>query len=128
MTNKSYSKSVSKERLATYKKHFEHLNLLKPTTKPSQASAGSAFLYSNSKKTTGNLVKTHLIPGDSNTTEYSAQDIDLTADLQYLTDEYLDQCIHEWATWLAQTELRARNLRTTTDNLSEARRPSDEKI
>jgi len=129
MTLRAYPKSVPKESLVIYKKHFEHLTLLKSSTTEPSESAGSVFSYPNSKKTLGSPVKTHLIPRGSGTTEYSDEDIDLTADLQYLTDEFLDQCIHEWATWLAQTELRARNLRTTTtENLFEARRPSAEKI
>jgi hypothetical protein len=117
MTLKYYNQRLSKERIETYRKAFDHLNLLKPTqTEPSER-AGSDFLYKKKPSHKG-LASSVTTPVKNSTTEELAQNIDLTADFQAITDEYIDQCIHEWVTWLAQTEKRKRHLTTPlTDRL-----------
>lgn len=110
MLYQSYNQRVNKERLETYRKHFEHLTLTKhPDPEPSEAGAGH-FSIQNSKNTT-------------NTTRYSLVDTLSTNGIQEENDNFIDQCIEEYFTWLAQTEKKARQLRNSP--LVESYKPTD---
>lgn len=80
-----------------------------PTTQvpePSE-SAGSGFFISKSTKTDKGV--------PSSLTSPETQTIDNSADYIQLADEFIDQCVYEWATWLAQTELKSAQLQSTSN-------------
>jgi hypothetical protein len=93
MTLKLYNQGVKKESLEIYKKHFGHLTLLRKDNARhpvrSEARPG-AFAHSN-------LLNTHF------PTSESPQNAPLE-------DDYIEQCLAEYTTWVAQTELRRSKL------------------
>lgn len=102
MTSKQYNQRVKKERLDRYKFAFDHLNLTKHRNpEPSEAGAGYFHTKKSKKdKVLASRITTPVqLPPKS---DLGYGDPDLSADLQVLTDEFLDQCIHEWAQWLAE--------------------------
>jgi hypothetical protein len=96
MLSQSYNQRVEKERLDVYKKHFGHLALLRKENArhpmPSEAGAG-VFAHSN-------LLNTH----------FPTSELPQTAPQE---DDYIEQCIAEYTTWVAQTEKRLDLLRYT---------------
>jgi len=93
MTYSAYNQRLSKERLLTYKKHFDHLNIY--VRKDPQVAEGSAGRFAHS-----NLLNTH----------FPTRNKPKTA-LQY--DDWLEICLKEYITWVAQTEKRLDKLRYT---------------
>jgi hypothetical protein len=102
MIHKSYSSSVSKERLVIYKGTFQHLDLLKPT-KTSQARAGSSFLVPKNNSHLLGVPRSHTLP--ETPPHPDEQPLPLPETYEQL-DQFIDQCIHEWAIWLINTELK----------------------
>jgi hypothetical protein len=97
MTLQSYNKALPKETLEVYKKHFAHLDLVKPK-KTSQARADSSFL----------------VPKNSNNDRYSLEDSLSPSDIQEETEQFISQCLEEYITWLAQAELNRTTLALST--------------
>jgi hypothetical protein len=119
MTFQSYNKAVSKERLDAYKIAYSHVNLLKTDDSASQARAGSHFSYPIPDNPTGNFY----IPHNStlktgNSSQYHTHDAikgNALFDMQKETDDFIEQAVFEWATWLAQTELKSAQLQHTSN-------------
>jgi hypothetical protein len=106
MTSKLYNQGVKKESLEIYKKHFGHLTLLgkENARHPVRSEARpGAFAHSN-------LLNTH----------FPTSELPKTAPLE---DDYIEQCIAEYTTWVAQTEKRLDLLRYSP--IAESFRPTD---
>jgi hypothetical protein len=86
-----YTQPISKERVAKYSKVFEHLTIVKQSGEPSE-SAGSRFSYST-------RLNSHFI-----------------ARKQQETEDFIDQCLEEYITWIAQEEVKkSKRLLATTE-------------